>query len=156
MPAHQRCPFCHGHVPYTPILCSHCGRAVGTEDLIRPKGEVGYEKSIALGVAGVAIIVAILGVVAVLMFRHPTTKVGGINVSLVYLVGLAIVVIAQLRILIIAFGEKVLLGLGCLVVPFFAWYYIATRWKDVKGAFFFQLFGLALAVLGTTAGPLKL
>ena len=41
--------------------------------------------------------------------------------------------------LVLAFREKMMHGFCCMLVPFYAFYYVATRWEDTKVAFILQL-----------------
>jgi hypothetical protein len=67
----------------------------------------------------------------------------------------AFLFIGGIMLLIEAFGEGILWGLGCLLVPPVSLIFVATHWHQAKKAFFFQLAGwiLLMFALHTGAQP---
>ena len=48
------------------------------------------------------------------------------------MIGLVLMLVGALWMVVIAFQESVLWGLGCLFIPFVTLFYAATRWAKVK------------------------
>ena len=53
-----------------------------------------------------------------------------------------------------AFLDSAAQGLLCLVIPFYGLYYLISHFEDCKQAFFLQLIGLGIAMVGSCAGGL--
>lgn len=67
-------------------------------------------------------------------------------------VGWLVSIIGSIMLLIVAFKESVLWGLGCLFIPFVALVFIIMHWSISKRAFFIQLAGIALIFLAVILG----
>jgi hypothetical protein len=50
--------------------------------------------------------------------------------------------------LVVAFQESPLWGLGCIVVPFVSLVFVISHWEDAQKPFLFQILGLAALVWG--------
>ncbi|HEV3235908.1 MAG TPA: hypothetical protein VGZ25_02900, partial [Gemmataceae bacterium] len=68
---------------------------------------------------------------------------------IILIIGYIIGIVGGLMLLVLAFQESALWGLGCLFVPFVSIIFIIMYWDDAKNAFFISLGGSALIVLGT-------
>jgi hypothetical protein len=59
------------------------------------------------------------------------------------------ILIFGIWILVIAFKESVLWGLGCIFVPFVALIFVAKNWEKTKGPFLGQLTCLVPTIAGS-------
>lgn len=59
-------------------------------------------------------------------------------------VGVILVVFGGVWMLIRAFSESVLWGLGCLFLPLVSLIFLILHWRQAKDPFFLQLLGLGL------------
>jgi hypothetical protein len=68
--------------------------------------------------------------------------------ALVFLwVGYALVFLAGLWIVVLAWQKGILWGLGCMFFPVLQLIYVVLNWKQTKSAFFLLLAGLAALFL---------
>jgi hypothetical protein len=67
-------------------------------------------------------------------------------------VGSLIVLIGSILFLIAAFRESILWGLACLFISPVSLFFLIVHWSKAKNAFFIQLAGLGLMVLGYYLG----
>ena len=74
--------------------------------------------------------------------------------GLLFFLGLGFLLISAVLVIIEAFGESLLWGLGCLLLPGpVTLLFIATHWSQTKKAFALFVVGLVmLALAGTGAG----
>lgn len=63
-------------------------------------------------------------------------------------VGYLISLVGSIMVLVAAFRESVLWGLGCIFVPFVSLIFIIKFWDESKRGFFVSLAGLAVVVVG--------
>lgn len=68
------------------------------------------------------------------------------------LAGYAFMFIGGIMILIAAFKESVLWGLGTLIVPLVGLIFVITHWEESKNGFLLNIGGLVLAVVGAVLG----
>jgi hypothetical protein len=68
---------------------------------------------------------------------------------IILIIGYIIGIVGGLMLLVLAFQESALWGLGCLFVPFVSIIFIIMYWDDAKNAFFISLGGSVLIFLGT-------
>lgn len=66
--------------------------------------------------------------------------------------GWLVALVGGIMLLIVAFRESVLWGIGCLIIPFVALIFVIMHWSAAKKAFFIQLAGLALIFIGVVLG----
>ncbi len=64
------------------------------------------------------------------------------------IIGYALVLISSAWLTWIAFKESILCGLLMVVVPFYAFYYIATRWSRTREPFLLHLVGWLILFVG--------
>ena len=70
------------------------------------------------------------------------------------LVGLAVAVVGSLWLIVVAFQESALWGIGVLVVPFVSLVFTVMHWKVAKRPFLVSLVGGVLCGIGAAlAGP---
>ena len=69
------------------------------------------------------------------------------------MIGVVLIVIGGLLILWSAFKESFLWGLGCIVIPLVALYFVATHWSETKGGFLIQLLGWAIFLVSVMLAP---
>jgi len=91
-----------------------------------------------LGLVGFAVGMVLMPQESVMINSGLALQIGGGFISFLY----------GLRILIVAFKESVLQGLLYLIVPFYALFYIITRWDRVAGLFILMVVGNAVVGLG--------
>lgn len=70
------------------------------------------------------------------------------------IIGWVVAVVGGIMLLVVAFKESVLWGLGCLLVPFVALIFLIMHWSQAKNAFFVQLAGMALIFIALVAGAM--
>ena len=70
-----------------------------------------------------------------------------IVVDVILVAGVVMMLIGAIQILISAFRESILWGLGCLFLPFCALIYLIVHWEDAKSGFFLKLKGIFVIVL---------
>lgn len=74
--------------------------------------------------------------------------------SLLLILGSILMIGGGIWLLVVAFQESLLWGLGCLLVPFVGLVFVIMNWSESKNPFFVQLAGLVLGVLGVViSGP---
>jgi len=61
--------------------------------------------------------------------------------------GIGIAIIGGLWLLVVAFSENILWGLGCLLIGPVSIVFIFMHWEDAKNPFFTQLAGLGIALI---------
>ena len=69
--------------------------------------------------------------------------------SALLVVGVILCVIGGIGMLIVAFRESVLWGLGCFFIPLVSLIFLISHWEEAKRPFFIQLAGFALLILGS-------
>jgi hypothetical protein len=69
------------------------------------------------------------------------------------IVGVVILLIGGIMMLIAAFRVSIVWGLASLFIPFAGLVFIFLHWSAAKTAFFLQLIGLALFLLGGYLSP---
>lgn len=57
-------------------------------------------------------------------------------------------IISGILILMAAFQESVLWGIGCIVVPLVSLLFVLNHWEETKRPFFGQILGVGLFILG--------
>ena len=72
--------------------------------------------------------------------------------GLLVLVGGLAAIVGGIWILVLAFQESLIWGLGCFFVPFVSLIFVIMNWDISKNAFFLNLGGGVLAVLGMVIG----
>jgi len=74
--------------------------------------------------------------------------------SMVFLiVGVIVAVVGSIGLIIAAFHESVLWGLGVLVIPIVGLIFVALHWQETKKPFLTNLAGLALIVVSAILSP---
>lgn len=71
-----------------------------------------------------------------------------IVIDVIFIAGFVMMLIGAIRILVSAFRESILWGLGCLFVPFCMLIYLIVHWEDAKSGFFLKLKGFFVVALG--------
>src|SRR5438046_1572795 len=71
--------------------------------------------------------------------------------GIIVIIGYIVAIVGMIMILIQAFQESVIWGIGCLLVPFVALIFVAMHWEETKKGFLLQLAGVALIVVGVFA-----
>ena len=66
-------------------------------------------------------------------------------------VGGLILLVGGIWLLVLAFKESVLWGLGSLFIPFVAIIFAATHWEVAKNPFLLYLLGVVLVIVATVA-----
>ncbi len=67
---------------------------------------------------------------------------------LLMVAGYGTTLVCGIWMLVIAFQEGVVQGLLYLFVPFYAIYYLITRWEQCKKPFLYSLAGVGVAIVG--------
>ncbi len=67
------------------------------------------------------------------------------------IIGIALVFVGGIGLLIAAFKESILWGLGCLFFSPVALVFLILHWREAKNPFFLQLAGVAVIFLGTSS-----
>lgn len=78
---------------------------------------------------------------------------GALVGNLLFLVGLAVIIVGTIMVLIVAYKESIWWFLGCLFIPFASILFIITHWEETKQGFFWSLAGTGIAVLGMIVSP---
>ena len=73
--------------------------------------------------------------------------------TLLFFLGLLVVVVGSIMFLVEAFSAGVLWGLACFFLPIVQLFFLVTHWHNAKKAFYVQLAGYALIVLGLMLSP---
>jgi uncharacterized membrane protein HdeD (DUF308 family) len=68
-------------------------------------------------------------------------------------VGGIVMFVGGILLLVAAFKENVLWGLGCLLVPFVSLVFLIMHWDKAKKPFFIQLIGLGITIAGVVLSP---
>ena len=76
----------------------------------------------------------------------------GAIVGILFLVGGLVSFVGTIMILIEAFKESILWGIGSLIVPFVILAFIITRWEVSKKGFLISLGGVAMQIVGGILG----
>jgi hypothetical protein len=76
----------------------------------------------------------------------------GALATLLVLIGWLIVLVAGIMLLIVAFKEHILWGLGCLFIPIVSIIFIIINWDKSKNAFFTWIVGVLVILLGAMLG----
>ena len=71
--------------------------------------------------------------------------------QLLAFIGIGMVFIGGIGLLIAAFRESILWGLGCLFLSPVSLIFLILHWRDAKNPFFLQLAGLAVLFLETSS-----
>jgi hypothetical protein len=79
-------------------------------------------------------------------------NIPGIVVAAIVLAGFVMMLFGGVRVLISAFRQSILWGLGCLFVPFCKLIYLIVHWEDAKSGFFLYLKGVSVVILGVVLG----
>ncbi len=64
--------------------------------------------------------------------------------SLVAFAGVIAIVIGGVWMLIRAFSEGIIWGLGCLFLPLVSLFFLIVHWRQAKDPFFLQLLGIGI------------
>ena len=72
--------------------------------------------------------------------------------GILVVIGYIVMFVGAIMLLIAAFQESVLWGIGCLLVPFVALFFVITHWDVAKNGFLIQMGGLAIVIVGILAG----
>ena len=72
--------------------------------------------------------------------------------SILLLLGWLVSIIGGIMLLIVAFKESILWGLGCIFIPFVALIFIVMHWEQSKKPFFIELAGAVLVIIGIILG----
>ncbi len=108
------------------------------------------QKKMGKGAPWWLILIALLGVVGfgVGMYLAPQDKVMTNSGVVLWIAGALLNFWYGLRIMIEAFKESALVGILYLVLPFYALYFVISRWDRVGGLFLLALLGTFLSVAG--------
>lgn len=68
--------------------------------------------------------------------------------SLLLILGSILLIGGGIWLLVVAFQESLLWGLGCLLIPFVSLVFVIMNWSESKNPFLVQIAGLVLCVLG--------
>ena len=71
--------------------------------------------------------------------------------EIVMFLGMAIAFVGNVMILIAAFRDSILWGLGSLCVPLVSLIFVITHWSETRKGFFILLVGAILAGIGAAA-----
>jgi hypothetical protein len=72
--------------------------------------------------------------------------------AMLMMAGYLVLVVGGLWMVIVAFQESVLWGIGCMVLPFLGLVFLFMYWQQAKRPFFLQLAGMALVLVGIVLG----
>jgi hypothetical protein len=64
------------------------------------------------------------------------------------IVGIILALVGGIGMLIVAFRESVLWGIGCLLIPLVSLIFVISHWDEAKKPFLIQLAGVVLMILG--------
>jgi hypothetical protein len=67
-------------------------------------------------------------------------------------VGIGIIVIGGLGLLIAAFKESILWGIGCILLSPVSIVFLVLHWEEAKNPFLLQLVGIGLLLVSTVLG----
>lgn len=172
-----RCPQCAKPIQFGALLCTNCGFNLQTGERVAgavvQKRSEGGEKAVAKSLLNSAserianekledkktraqgapvwvYFIAFAGVLAfvacmLLMPRDTAFRINGIGLIVF---GQIIVTIYSILMLIVAFQEDVICGVMYLLVPFYALYYLVTRWSRLSGYFMMILLGYFFMSVG--------
>jgi hypothetical protein len=74
--------------------------------------------------------------------------------SLLIIVGIIAMVIGSIGLMIKAFSESLLWGLGCLFFQPVGWIFVILHWQEAKNPFLLQVAGVVLTIIGVAlSGP---
>lgn len=73
--------------------------------------------------------------------------------ELLVFIGSALLLVGGLLLLVEAFRERILWGLGCLLVPPVSLVFIVLHWGVAKKPFFIQLAGIAVVLVAAVLTP---
>lgn len=73
--------------------------------------------------------------------------------ALIFFSGTALLLAGGLLLVVEAFRERILWGLGCLLVPPVSLLFTVLYWNVAKKPFFIQLLGLVLVVVASLVAP---
>ncbi len=173
-----RCPQCAKSVLPNALLCVNCGFNLQTGErvagaVIQAKEDPSGDKAVAkmlLNTASERIanekledkktraqgapvwvyFVAFAGVLAFVacMLLIPRDQAFRVNGTGLMIFGDVIILIYSIRMIIVAFQEDIKYGLLYLFVPFYALYYLCTRWSKLSGFFMMILLGYLFIGIG--------
>jgi hypothetical protein len=72
--------------------------------------------------------------------------------SILLLLGWLVSIVGGIMLLVVAFKESILWGLGCIFIPFVALIFIVMHWEQSKKPFFIELAGAVLVIIGIILG----
>jgi len=72
--------------------------------------------------------------------------------TLLVLLGWLIALVGLIMLLIAAFKEHILWGLGCLFIPIVPLIFVIVNWDKAKNAFFTWIAGILVVILGAALG----
>lgn len=67
-------------------------------------------------------------------------------------IGVIVGLVGGIWILMLAFQESIVWGIGCIFVPFVSLIFVVMNWDEAKKPFLINLGGLALMILGSALG----
>jgi thiol:disulfide interchange protein len=71
-----------------------------------------------------------------------------------YFLGLLVALVGAIWLIVLAFKESILWGLGSLLIPFVSLIFAITHWDRAKTPFLIQVGGVVLLVLSVMMGGL--
>ena len=75
-------------------------------------------------------------------------------IGLLFLVGAIVSFVGSIMVLIKAFQESILWGLGSLLIPFVILVFVLLNWYEAKQGFLTMLAGAAVTILGLILGAM--
>jgi hypothetical protein len=72
--------------------------------------------------------------------------------SILLFLGWLVSIVGGIMLLVVAFKESILWGLGCIFIPFVALIFIVMHWEQSKKPFFIELAGAVLVIIGIILG----
>lgn len=72
--------------------------------------------------------------------------------TLLVIIGLIIAIVAGIWLLIVAFQESILWGLGSILLPIITLIFVVVHWDVAKKPFLIQMVGTLLMIVGAMLG----
>lgn len=72
--------------------------------------------------------------------------------NLIVFAGVIATIVGGFWMLVRAFSESILWGLGCLLLPLVSLFYLIVHWRQAKDPFFLQLLGAGVIIGGMVLG----
>lgn len=73
---------------------------------------------------------------------------------IMFFVGAIVCVVSGIWLLILAFRESILWGLGSLIIPLVGLFFVILHWDVAKKPFLYNLLGVAIILIGSFLSPI--